>query len=1492
MAVKSSYNTCCRLEGRLFTGVQLERIFERSAKFQSDSEYNILFGQSLKEEVARSYRIASNAYLQFKRALDNQSYSNEVKRDATRQFARVLFNSALGYNLPKVVESIEVEKGHLQSKHVLTFPVAMLLDQEERLYSSTEQLGLINTTNITPLQGSDGQSIRAIIPLTVVYAAPDPKADVHNTEDPELKVRRCTLDSIDESCSIIDSAQPKKQKRRSPFAMTQELLNTSSDYLWGFAFNGFSLRLLRDVMSFACPSFVEFDLESIFEGDNQAEFSHLYLMLHSSRARVASNGLNVWEEWLKISAKEGIPARDKLSENMQAAMQRLGTGFLQAKGKGNDLLRAKIANHELSADDYNHQLMRLMYRFLFVFCLEEREIIHTRYPEEYIQQQITLLQAQDLKNKLLQKRNARTASAMVIDENQQPSTVDLIANAELTDSNDSPTGFNFGAVAWPEDRSNNMTMGGGTSLLSDRQRVLQPYAQACKLYDKGYSLRRLRDQALLQRLYTNHHDIWLSVKVVFKALAQGEELLALPALGGLFDPDQCPDLMADDVNLTNADFLYAMEKMRWAKLKDEVSRQEVFTVIDYRNMNTEELGSLYEGLLELVPTINYLNNADRFTYTFEYHQSNSNERKSSGSYYTPDSLVQSLINTALEPVIEQKLRDNPNDPETALLSIKVIDPACGSGHFLLAAARRIAERIVEQKAFISGVSDDEYHKTLHDVISHCIYGIDLNPMAVELARMGLWLEGVAENKPLSFIDHHLKVGNSLLGVMDLDVLKLGIPAAAYTEQKPIGKGECALTLSDKTVCSALKKRNTKERKVFSKNVVDYGLGSLGSVGVSLAHLGYKNIDEFSADTLKAEERKSEQNERNQKAIEDSVEFNACNLLLSAFLSEKTQATQHLVPTTKDLDLLMTDPDGYKQSHQDILDHAAKVCSENHVLHWPFAFMEVMDKGGFDCVLGNPPWEKFKIEDKIWFEPRLPEIANTDKADLRKKKIEALASSEDEFERKTVKEYVRAVYPTITFSAINHLSDVLGGRFPLTGNGDTNLFSYFAEFGSDIINKNGFMGMVLPPGILTDDSNQCFTQGLFASGRLRSIYHFINTEGLFPAVTASYSFMLLTLHASSGNLPADCVFYATNPLQLEDQRRHLMVVPDDLELINPNSKTLILMRSEFDLELCRKIYCTAPVFVRVFDKNNEVSPWNVSFATRMFHLTEDSEYFISLSLNDVASAKKNGLVPLYEAKNFWHFDHRASSYGYNDKGKFTDHPVNLISKQDPTFTILPQYWVKQSVVKDRWEKKRWDLPWTLVWRDVTGTANSERTVIATVLPTFYAIANTSPVLMPRVEPKKAACLLAVINSLVIDFVERIKQAGLHASLFYLKQLPILPPESFAPEDVEFIASRVAMLTRTADDINAVWLTEYPAYTFQEPRERLKIRAELDAYIAKMYGLTREELRYILDPSDVMGSDHPSKTFDALKKKEIKLYGEYMTQRLVLEAYDKLVSGVLK
>ena len=1453
MAVNIADSTSCRLEGKLFTGVQLERIFERKGKLQTDRDYNIPEGLSLKEEVARAYRIASSAYFKFKRAVDNPSYSDDIKLEATKAFAHALFNSALDYNLPLSVDNLPIDQTIGHDHYVLTFPVSMLLDQEAALHKDDLPQTSV-TTNIKPLSGNDGQRVSAIIPLTVVYPCADPK-------NPK---KRSTLDTVLPACSIINSKLPNKPGRRSAFAMTQELLNISAQYLWGFAFNGYSLRLLRDVMTIARPSFVEFDLESIFEGDNQAEFSHLYLMLHSTRTKVDDiSGLNAWELWLKLSAEEGIPAREQLSASMQEAMVCLGTGFLRAKGKGNDQLRAKLASHELSAIDYNHQLMRLMYRFLFIFCLEERGIVHTRLTKDDITQRLAVLQAHALQDKLAAERSA----ALEQDISEQDA-----AQSETQDGDD--TWFEQGSfnLDWDEEPPKEDEP-------ITRSTVVRNYGRARALYDEGYSLQRMRDMSLKQRLYTDYHDLWESVKVVFKAFATGEELLALPALGGLFTPDQCPDLM--DVNLTNADLLHAMRLMRWAKLQGVVSR------IDYANMNTEELGSLYEGLLELVPVVKYVNENDRHSFTFDFAQGNANERKSSGSYYTPDSLVQSLIETALNPVIEQKLKEHPNDPETALLSLKVIDPACGSGHFLLAAARRIAAVIMEQKAYLGAPANVEYRKTLHEVISHCIYGVDLNPMAVELARMALWLEGFAENKPLSFIDHHLLVGNALLGVMDIDVLKLGIPSDAYKPQAPIGKGEHALTLSDKTVCATLKKRNTKERKVFIENQLDAGLNGLASLGSAIQHLGYINLDQLAADTLQAEENKAVQNARNQQAIEDTVEFKACNLLLSAFLSEKTTATESLVPTCKDLDLLLTDPEGFEQSHQAMLKHAYQVCADNHVLHWPFAFMEVMAKGGFDCVLGNPPWEKPKIEDVKWFATRLPEVANAATSAIRKKMIDALSISENKFERETFEDYVRAQYQSAAFSAINHLSAEAGGRFPLTGVGDTNLFAYCAELALTIKRDTGTIGMVLPTGILLDDASKLFTQEIFAQGQVKSVYHFNNTEGIFPDVHNSYSFVLLTLGHSE---LADCVFYATNPKQLEDDKAHLSFEPGDIALINPNTRTAILPRTEADLELCRKLYKIAPILLKEQDGNSTISnPWQIK-TLRMFDMSNDSSCFITIEANQDADSM--GLVPLYEGKLFTQFDHRLSTFNVESKGVVGDSKnIELPQKKDPAKLVVPRYWVPSHLVNERWKQKGWKQPWVLAWRDIA-RATDERTIIATVLPSSVGVGGTATLMMPQVEDKKAACLLALLNSMVVDYVERIKQAGAHSNLLYIKQLPILPPEAFKPEDVEFIASRVAQLTRTADDINAVWLTEYPAYTFQEPRERLTIRAQLDAYIAKMYGLTREELAYLLDPTAVMGPDHPSVTFPSLKRKETELYGEYLTQRLVLTAYDAIASGMLK
>ena len=459
------------------------------------------------------------------------------------------------------------------------------------------------------------------------------------------------------------------RSRKTAFQNVQEFLNASQEHRWGFCFNGHAVRLVRDAMSLTRPSYLEFNLDEIFTTQGFADFLQLWAILHASRAEV-EKGDTVWDMWIHAGEENGRPVREKLAAHVTQALHVLGNGFL--KEPSNQALRDAISSGKLSAEDYVHELLRLMYRFLFVFCLEERGLINIK-----------------------------------VDEESQ-----------------------------------------------DADSVCEAIAR----YHAGYALHRFRELSTKNRLRTRYTDAWDGVKIVFRSLAKGESSLALPALGGLFAENVTPWL--DQCRLSNKSFLEAMELLRWATFDN------VTTVIDYKNMGTEELGSVYEGLLQLVP---YIDPADR-SFGFVGLTNADNDRKSSGSYYTPDPLVQSLIKTALDPVIAEAIERNSQDPVKALLELRVIDPTCGSGHFLLAAARRIAEAVAQHQSVDGVVTPEAYREALRNVIQHCIYGVDINPLAIELARMALWLEGFSQGKPLSFLDHHLKVGNSILGVGEFRAL--------------------------------------------------------------------------------------------------------------------------------------------------------------------------------------------------------------------------------------------------------------------------------------------------------------------------------------------------------------------------------------------------------------------------------------------------------------------------------------------------------------------------------------------------------------------------------------------------------------------------------------------------------------------------------------------------------------------------------------------------
>ena len=1188
MATPHNQNTCYNLQGNLFVPAQIDRVCAGNGEMQTDSDYGIPQGLNRSDEIARAYRTALAAWQNFKQAMERTELSAEQKLQSTQHFARLFFQYGLGYNSPKQISKIAVTDS-IHPDEPLLYPVNFLLDQSTDALSSVQKLTETTvqsgTTQIVPLSGDGVHKASTILPLTVALADFDPKTK-----------KRADLDTT----STMYAVQGEGQRKKAPFQMTQQLLNADPRFLWAFVFNGYSVRLLRDTMSIARPSYLEFNLEEIFSGDHQADFTQMWLLIHASRANVSNDGLNVWERWVKAGYTAGQPAREKLSVSLRDALDILGNGFLHTQGEGNTALCHKLATGELSAEDYNHQLLRLMYRFLFVFCLEEREIINTRMTPEHAKQIAA----------------ARNQAA-------QQSYEDALATAKTQSQTQESTEYSEQEALSLNDIQPPVTVTANDIRLE--------HFTALQRYKDGYSLQRLRYQALKQRFQNDFCDAWEGTCIVFEALAQGQKALALPALGGLFNHEQCADLMA--ANLSNKDFFAAMRLMRWAYLNGS------YTLIDYKNMGTEELGSLYEGMLELVPQIN--NNAG--TLTFRLLDSSGNERKSTGSYYTPDFLVQSLIKTALDPVIAQKLKDNPQNPEQALLSLKVIDPACGSGHFLLAAARRIANELTQARAqsMLQAPAPELYRHSLHEVISKCIYGVDVNPMAVELARMGLWLEGFAENEPLSFLDHHLQVGNSLLGVMDLKTLKLGIAPDAYKAASANYKG---FGLSDKDVCAVLKKKNDQARKTLQESLYYTDLGNISTSG-------YTPIEQMGTGTLAAENAKAQQAKRNFELLHNSPEGQACDLVLAAFLCEKSTRTQHLVPTSAEVGKALQDQVNFVTDCAEQLAFARQVCAENKVFHWPLRFFDVFAQGGFDCVLGNPPWEKPQVEDRKWFAPYFPAIAFAPTAAIRKKMVEALSKgtfareygqafkdnieeAESIYEQKIFADYILELHRAYMATLFCHLSEKDGGRFPLTGFGSTNLYAYLAEIALQLKNKQGSVGMVMPIGIVTDDATKKFSQQVFSQAEVSSIYHFNNTENIFPAVHSSYSFVLMTLHPAK---QADCVFYATKEQHLQDELRHIYFAPNDMALMNPNTQTLSLVRTEFDLKLCRKLYLKAPILAKQELGNN---PWP-AITLRGFHMTDDSHLFISAQ--GKTQNIEQHLEPMYEGKLFWQFDHRFASF---------------------------------------------------------------------------------------------------------------------------------------------------------------------------------------------------------------------------------------------------------
>jgi hypothetical protein len=1260
--------------------------------------------------------------------------------------------------------------------------------------------------------------------------------------------------------------------KSSPHGLIQEFLNRAEGHLWGFLANGLSLRILRDNKSLTRQAYVEFDLAAMMDGQVYADFALLWLLCHQSRVE-ADRPEHCWlEKWAEAARAQGTRALDQLRDGVEKAIAALGRGFLAHPA--NKALLQKLRAGALGKQDYYRELLRAVYRLIFLFVAEDRDLLLADGSREEGSREIGTEKAGggEIGSREVGKDGARPSASIPTGDSLPPTP----------------------ALARARDR-----------------------------YMRYYSMDRLRALAERRR-GSPHADLWDGLSLVFRKLSSdtGCPELGLPALGSFLWSDKAtPDL--DACELANTDLLDAIRSLAFT-VDGGVRR-----AIDYKNLGPEELGSVYESLLELHPEVNA--DASAFDLTIAA----GHERKTTGSYYTPTSLIECLLDSALDPVIEERLKEAarlartgvagretagreigssqvgsrekrtagsiptgdslppyslPPDPRPpysllashALLSLKVCDPACGSGHFLIAAAHRIANQVAAVRTGDEEPSPEAIRTALRDVIGRCLYGVDVNPMAVELCKVNLWLEALEPGKPLSFLEHHIQCGNSLLGATPA-LLRKGIPDEVFEP----------LVGDDKDYCRKYKKENRKEREgqgsLFQPSLEPWN--RLGDLATALA-----DLDAIKDDTLEGQRDKQERWERLVRS--QGYEFGRllADAWCAAFVFKKAKDPALPYPITEEVFRRIE-----KNPHSAppwMAKEIRRLADEYQFFHWHLAFPDVFRVpgsgeepppngqgwfGGFDLVLGNPPWERIKLQEKEFFAERRPDIANAPNAAARRKMIKALETEDPPLFQAFQAALRRADGESVL------VRDT--GRYPLCGRGDINTYAIFAELNRSLIGPHGRVGCIVPSGIATDDTTRFFFQDIVEKQCLVSLFDFENRQGLFPAVDSRMKFCLVTLSGPAATTKAsEFLFFVHTVADLADSERRFTLASEDFALLNPNTRTCPIFRTRRDADLTKTIYRRVPVLVGE-SKGDAGNPWAVSFLA-MLHMANDSGVFRTAEQlkadgwtihGNIFQRDEDRYLPLYEAKMVHHFNHRFGDYGAkpedSESTALPDVPDTLLA--DPSYVPLPRYWVPAAAVEERLQS-RCDRDWLLGWRDICRSTD-ERTVIASIIPRT-GVGHTMPLFIAPQAPKAQACLVANLCSFTLDYVARQKVGGTHLTYIYLKQLPILPPVAYegpapwAPglTTKDFIQPRVLELAYSAWDLQPfAGDLGRDGSPFRWDRDRaLKLRCELDAAFFHLYRIGREDVDYIME------------TFPIVRRNDEKQYGPYRTKDLILEIYDRM------
>ena len=1054
---------------------------------------------------------------------------------------------------------------------------------------------------------------------------------------------------------------------------------------------------------------------------------------------------------------------------------------------------------------------------------------------------------------------------------------------------------------------------------------------------------------------------WSAVDDLCRVIDIGDPSIGLPPYdGGLFDRGRA--LLLDRVRLGDRVMADVIDALSFE------AGPQGRRYINYRDLSVQQLGSIYERLLEHEVVRDEGEIVVR---------PNVFARKGSGSYYTPDELVGLILEETIGPLVRsrldafaaeaarlhksrrparQKLEALKRlDPATKLLDLKICDPAMGSGHFLVGLVDYLADRVIAAMAEVEAAMDgyvsplveeidtvrdtvlrnagrqdwtirpeqlDDRHVVRRMVLKRCVYGVDKNPMAVELAKVSLWLHTFTVGAPLGFLDHHLRCGDSLFGAWVRQGIDRAEEGGRLFLHQPLSWALQATRemhvvemLNDAEIDEAhhsagvfaTVRKQTAPLDAFLSLVHAFewlnvrGEDDKAALASFLAGAFGDPVDVAMGTTpLTGGAEDSRKHEMQGPKVGDRPGADASGAH-GPKANEATGAEARGVPG------LRVTGTANSRRFERLLDRARELVAraldlvtEERFLNWQVAFPGVWSDwgaaerhGGFDAVIGNPPWDRMKLQQVEWFAARRPEIAHTQRAADRKRMIGALRNGGDplaaDFERANAR--VDSALRVVRMS----------GDYPWLSRGDVNLYSLFVERAMALVSPDGVVGLLTPIGIATDKTSAPFFAERIHARSVKAFYAFENRGGwLFADIHHEEQPSVIVFAPSKDRFP-DFEFSARVSTwdQFNDSDRRFSVPAEVLRRVNPNTRTVPLFRTRRDAELTTAIYQRLPVLV---DRSagEEVRTWPVRYAT-MFHMTNDSGRFRTREeLEEREGAWPVGgnrfdssageWLPLYEGKMIQIYNHRYASVRANPRNISAQGvavKLDWAALRSPASVPQPRYWINVCHLseKDRGASR-------IGFNDVCNT-NNARSLIACMIPDV-GCGNTLPILSLEEDAPDfdLALLTANLCALVCDYVARQKIQSRHLNKYILEQLPVVPPDRyeairFGPKTAaEIVCEAVLELTYTAHDMapfarDLGYVDETgavrPPFRWDEER-RLRLRAKLDAVFFHLYGVTdRDDVRYVYS------------TFPIVERQETETHGRYRSRDLCLAYLNALAAG---